>query len=238
MLHVDVFSQVSNPAALAQVQEPSCGVFGLKRFFLNELNTVLGAICIPTKSETFGLLAEYYGFKLYNRTKLGLAYGRHLGKKVSVGAIFNYHGIRASGYGQASATSVALGAILHLSDRLHTGILISNPAVGRLGKAGGERIPFYYRAGLGFEASRKFFIEAAIEKEEDQPVNVNAGFQYNFRTQLLARAGISTATSSEWIALGLVIGSVRLDITASYHPQLGLTPGLLFLFNLKRNNPD
>ena len=86
---------------------------------------------------------------------------------------------------------------------------------------------------MGYDASSKFFISAAIEKEEDQPVNVNAGLQYKFLPQLLARAGMSTATSSAWIGLGLTFKSLRMDITTSYHPQLGITPGLLLLFNFK-----
>jgi hypothetical protein len=64
-------------------------------------------------------------------------------------------------------------------------------------------------------------------------VNVNAGFQYKFTSQLLARAGISSATTSGWAGIGLLWKAFRLDVTASYHSQLGVTPGLLLLFNFK-----
>jgi hypothetical protein len=90
---------------------------------------------------------------------------------------------------------------------------------------------------LGYDASDKFLVSAEIEKEEDQPVNVNAGMQYKFLTQLLARIGISSATSSAWLGIGFKLKSFRLDLTAGYHPQLGITPGLLleFNFNSKEN---
>ncbi|MEI9911792.1 MAG: hypothetical protein WDO71_20355 [Bacteroidota bacterium] len=84
---------------------------------------------------------------------------------------------------------------------------------------------------MGYEASEKFFFNIEIIKEEDQPVNVNAGIQYKFIPQLLVRAGMSTSTSSAWIGLGLFLKSFRIDVTTSYHPQLGITPGLLLLFN-------
>jgi hypothetical protein len=87
--------------------------------------------------------------------------------------------------------------------------------------------------GLGYDASEKFFVSMEIEKEEDQSVNVNAGMQYKFLPQLLARMGMSTATSTAWFGLGLTIKTIRIDVTTSYHPQLGVTPGLLFLFNFK-----
>jgi hypothetical protein len=58
--------------------------------------------------------------------------------------------------------------------------------------------------------------------------------QYKLLPQLLTRAGISSATSSFYIGLGLMIKSLRIDVTTSYHPQLGITPGLLLLFNFKQ----
>jgi hypothetical protein len=65
-------------------------------------------------------------------------------------------------------------------------------------------------------------------------VNVNAGMQYKFLSQLLARVGISTATSSAWAGIGLTWKSFRLDVTTSYHSQLGITPGVLLVFNFNK----
>jgi hypothetical protein len=229
----DVFSFTANPASLAQLKNAAAGVYGERRFLLSELNNFQAAIGLPATSGNFGIKAGYYGFTDYNETQLGLAYGRKLGSKVDIGVIFNYQGIRITGYGSNSAISFELGTILHITDKLHAGVLINNPVAGKFGKDQQEKLPTLYAFGLGFDASPLFFISAAIEKEENQPVNVNTGLQYKFLPQLLARAGISTATSSAWIGLGLILNSFRLDITSSYHPQLGITPGLLLLFNFK-----
>jgi hypothetical protein len=43
---------------------------------------------------------------------------------------------------------------------------------------------------------------------------------------------MSSATSSAWFGLGLSLKSFRLDVTTSYHPQLGITPGLLLIVHL------
>ena len=75
-------------------------------------------------------------------------------------------------------------------------------------------------------------ISAEIKKEEDQPVNITAGLQYKFLPQLLTRIGISATTSSVWIGIGIILPAIQLDITTAYHPQLGISPGLLVLFNL------
>lgn len=233
--HVDVFSFTANQASLAQLKNSSAAVYGERRFLLSELNNYTTAIGLTTNSGNFGLKANYAGFSDYNETQLGLAYGRKLGSKLDIGAQFNYNSIRiAGGYGTASAISFELGTILHITDKLNAGLHINNPVGGKFGKDQQEKLSSVYGFGIGYEASEKFFISAEIEKEEDQPVNVNAGFQYKFIPQLLVRAGMSSATSSAWIGVGLTIKSFRLDVTTSYHPQLGITPGVLLLFSFNK----
>ena len=231
--HTDVFSFTSNQASLAQLHHAAAGVYAERRFMLSELNTYTAAIALPTRSGNFGLKAVYSGFSDYNETQIGLAYARSLGSKVDIGVQFNYNGIAIAGYGNASAISFEAGSIFHITDKLIAGFHINNPVGGKYGKDQQEKLPSVYTAGLGYDASEKFFFSAEIIKEEDQPVNVNAGLQYKFIPQLLARAGMSSATSSVWFGLGLSLKSFRLDVTSSYHPQLGITPGLLLLFNFK-----
>jgi hypothetical protein len=232
--HTDIFSYTSNQASLAQIKNAAAGVYAERRFMLNELNNYNAAIALPTHSGNFGLEAGYSGFSDYNETQLGLAYARKLGNKADVGVQFNYNGIRVAGYGSASAISFEAGTIFHLTEKLHTGFHVKNPVGGKFGKEQQEKLPSVYTVGFGYDASEKFFFSAEIVKEENQPVNVNAGLQYKFIPQLLARAGISSATSSVWLGLGLSFGSFRLDVATSYHPQLGISPGLLLLFNFKQ----
>ncbi len=231
LANTDVFSFTSNQASLAQLKNASAGVFGERRFLLNELNNYSAAIGLPTKSGNFGVKAGYYGFSDYNESQLGLAYARKLGKKVDIGAQFNYNGIRIAGYGNDAAVSFEIGTVLHVTDKLHAGVHVNNPVGGKFGKDQQEKLASVYTFGLGYEASEKFFVSAEIIKEEDQPVNVNAGLQYKFLSRLLARAGMSANTSTAWLGIGLTLKSFRVDVTSAYHPQLGFTPGVLLLFN-------
>ncbi|MDZ4794162.1 MAG: hypothetical protein SGI83_07780 [Bacteroidota bacterium] len=236
--HADVFSFTANQASLAQLKNTAAAVYAERRFLLTELTNYTAVAGIATSSGNFGIKANYSGFTDYNETQLGLAYGRKLGTKLDIGAQFNYNSIRISnGYGSASAISFELGTVLHLSDKLHTGLHINNPVGGKFGKDQQEKLSSVYGFGIGYEASEKFFISTEIEKEEDQPVNVNAGFQYKFIPQLLVRAGMASATSTAWLGLGLTVKSFRLDLTTSYHPQLGITPGILMMFNFKAPTP-
>jgi len=231
--HVDVFSFHSNQASLAKIKNTSGGVYGEKRFLLNELSLYDAAFALPTSSGNFGLDARYYGFSDYNESQVGLAYARSLGSKVDIGVQFNYYNIRIAGYGNASTVNFEIGTIFHLTDDLHAGLHAYNPVGGKLGKNGEEKLASIYSAGIGYEASEKFFMSMEIEKEEDKPVNINAGLQYKFLPQLLARIGTSTSTSSFYFGVGYNLKALRFDVMASYHPQLGITPGLLLIFNFK-----
>lgn len=234
--HTDVFSFTCMPASLAQIKNITAGVYAERRFMLSELNGYTAAAALPARSGNFGLKTMYSGFSGYNETQIGLAYARKIGSKVDIGAQFNYNGIRIAGYGNASAISFEAGSIFHLSDKLHTGFHINNPVGGKFGPDSyqedqQEKLPSVYTMGIGYDASEKFFFSTEIIKEEDQPVQVNAGIQYKFISQVLTRLGITSATSSIWFGLGFFLQSFRLDVTTSFHPQLGITPGLLIIFN-------
>jgi hypothetical protein len=236
--HVDVFSFTNNQASLAQINNVSAGVYGERRFMLDELSLYQLAIAVPTTSGNFGIKAGYFGFSEYNESQIGLAYGRKLGTKLDVGVQFNYNGVQISGYGNATAVNFEIGTILHLTDKLNAGIHAYNPVGGKFGKNAEEKLASVYTVGLGYEASDKFFVSAEVEKEENQSVNVNAGMQYRFLPQLLARVGIATNTSNVYAGVGLFLKTFRIDVVASYHPQLGVTPGLLLIYSSSKKKTE
>lgn len=230
---VDVFSFSSNQASLAQLKSSAAGIYGERRYLLTELSNYRASVAVPSHSGNFGLQAGYFGSANYNETQLGLAYARKLGIKMDVGVQFNYNGIKAAGYGKASAISFEAGTIFHITDKLHIGFHVNNPVGGKFGKNTEEKLPSVYTIGFGYDASRQFYFSTEIVKEENEDINVIAALQYKFIPQLLARIGLSSATSVVWFGIGLKLHSFRLDMTASYHPQLGITPGLLLLFDFK-----
>lgn len=236
--HVDVFSFTNNQASLAQMKNASAGVYGEKRFLLDELGLYQLAVAMPSKSGNFGFKAGYFGFTEYNESQLGLAYARKLGSKVDIGVQFNYNAIRINSYGNDAAINFEIGTILHLTDKLNAGVHAYNPVGGKFGKSGDEKLASIYTVGLGYEASEKFFISAEIEKEEDQPANINAGMQYKFLPQLMGRIGITTNTSNFYAGVGFYLKSFRLDALVSYHPELGITPGLLLIYNFSKKNSE
>ena len=228
--HSDVFSFSANQASLAQYSSFSAGAFSERKFMLNELNLFSAAVALPTKSGNFGVQIHYFGNTAYSEMQAGLAYARKLGEFVDVGVQFNYYNLQVAGYGNASAVNFDVGAIFHFTDQLHGGVHVYNPTSSKLGKTKQESLPAVFNVGLGFDASENFYVSAEIEKEEDQRVNVNAQIQYKFAERFLVRGGLVSGASVFFLGAGFIFKNFRVDATASVHPQLGVSPGLLIVF--------
>ena len=229
--HTDVFSFVNNQASLAQIKNATFGVYGERRFLLTATSSYTAALALPSKMGNFGLNIKYAGFKNFNENQIGLAYARSLGPKVDVGVQFNYYGYRVPSYNSANTVNVEIGAIVHLTEKLNAGVHVYNPIGGKFSKTD-EKLTAAYKFGLGYDASDRFFVSAELVKEQDYPVNVNMGVQYQFEKLLFARAGIATASSAAYAGVGIAWSSFRLDVSGSYHPQLGLSPGLLLIMDI------
>ncbi|MEO6671292.1 MAG: hypothetical protein ABIN36_17550 [Ferruginibacter sp.] len=229
----DVFSFTANQAALAQQKNIAVGIYGERRFLLADNSAYALAAAFPTKLGNFGVKFNYSGFSNFNENAVGLAYGRSLGKKVDIGVQFNYYGYRIPAYGNASSINFEIGAIFHLTEKINAGIQVYNPVGGKLGKSGDEKLASAYKFGLGYDASDNFFITLETVKEEDKPVNVTGGIQYQFEKQFFARAGFVTESGSAFAGIGIAWKSIRLDVCSGYHPQLGFSPGISLIANLK-----
>ena len=228
--HTDVFSLTANAAALSKIKGFSAGVYGEQRFMLKELTYYAGVFALATQTGNFAITTNYRGGKDMNEYQLGLAYARSLGKTLDIGVKFNYNGLKINGYGNVSGLGVELGTVFHLSNKLHGGLQVINPVSSRFGYNKEEKLPSVYMLGAGYEPSKKFFISAEFVKEEKQTGSVQLGFQYKILAFLQVRAGVSTGTTSYWLGVGLGWRSLRFDMTTGYHHNLGLSPGVMFVY--------
>jgi hypothetical protein len=57
--------------------------------------------------------------------------------------------------------------------------------------------------------------------------------QYNFDKQFFARFGIASQNGTPYGGAGVSWENFRIDVSASYHPQLGISPGLMLIVNFK-----
>lgn len=236
----DVFGARANAAALSRIKQNGAGVYGEKRFMLEHLNMYSLSAALRTGSGTFGLGGSYFGFSQSNQTQLSLSYGRKVTSTIDVGASFHYHAISQAGiYGNSSAITGSAGALLHLSEKITAGLHVYNPFRARWSKTtDAERLPSRYTFGIGYDASDRFYISAELEKEEGQEVNVNLALHYQIIPQLFIRGGITSVTSSYFAGLGIQLATFRLDLATSFHPQLGVSPGVVLLYSFGQKKED
>jgi hypothetical protein len=232
---LDPFSFTSNQAALAQIKNGGIGIYGERRFLLVQNSAYGLAAAIPTKMGNFGLQVNYAGFANFNEQKVGLAYAKSLGGKVDVGVQFNYYGYKIPAYNNASTINFEIGTIIHVTDKINAGIHIYNPVSGKLGKDSEEKLAAAYKFGLGYDATDNFYFSTEIVKEENQLINVTGGVQYHFKKQFFARAGFRSDNSTGFAGIGFLYNGFRIDVATNFHPQLGISPGILLIYNLKNN---
>lgn len=232
----DAFSFRGNQASLAGLENSSAGIYNERRFLLSALNIYQFALSLITPRGNIALQGGYSGSAAYNESQMGLAYAKKLGKRAAIGIQFNYNNISMGSYGAASAITAEAGAIFHLTDQLHTGIQVSNPAGGKFGKMKEEKINTVCAIGVGYDVSRQFFTSLEIGKEEFQNVNVNVGIQYRVISQVIIRGGVSSGSSLLWMGAGFIKKAMRFDIMTGFHPRLGISPGLQLLYNFEKKN--
>ncbi|MBX3240207.1 MAG: hypothetical protein KIT80_02865 [Chitinophagaceae bacterium] len=227
---VNVLSARTNAASLASVEHFNAGVYGERRFMLEEISTYTAAAAIPTQSGNFALMTDYFGYSGYNESEVSIGYGRRLSKRIDLGVAFNYYSIRIPLYGKAFSYNFELGSIIHISETLHTGVRIYNPLRSRLGEHGSERLASSYTVGLGYEPSSNFLSTLEIIKEEDKPVAIHAGIQYHPIRQLFAVVGYITANNQFYFGAGYLHKQIRVDMMAGFHQLMGMSPGLMIVY--------
>lgn len=232
------FSVYSNPASMAFINRFSVGAYGEKRFMLSEMGNYSAVIAIPTSSGNFAFTADYFGYKEYNETTLGISYGRKIGELVNIGARFKYHSVLIQSYGKASTVNAEIGSLFRLTSQLWSGFSVDNLFPGRLGKESGEKITPVYKAGVGYTLSPSCYFGVTVFKEENQDPGINIGVQYRPIKQLFAGAGIVTGNHSWYIGVGYLYKNLRLDITVSFHNRLGMSPGLLLLYDATQQEAE
>lgn len=228
-----VLSSTFNPATLGKLKNSSAGIYGEQRFFLKELSFYRFALAIHSKPGNFGINGYYSGSVEYNSMLVGGAYGRSLGDKADLGIQFDYSSYQLKGYGKASFVNVQIGGLLHLSEQLHAGLHVKNLAGFRSNQQS-EKLKTVYTAGLGYDASDKFFAGIAFIKEEDQQNNIQALVRYDILNNIGVKMGISTQVPVFYGGVSIGVKNFIIDVLSSYQPQLGITPGLALQYQFEK----
>lgn len=231
---IDVFSGSANQAAFAKLKSAAIGITGQRWYGQSELNQYSLVAAAPAGNGYFAIQADYFGFSEYNESMLGIGYSRKISTGISLGVKANYFSQNTSGYGKASSINFEGGALFQLTPELTGGLHVYNPLSSRLSDKSEDRLPCVYKSSLGYQTSKNFLIGVSVVSEENMPVDVQAGVIYRIYDKVQLRAGVATSSGNHYAGIAIQTGLLRIDLNASYHAHLGVSPALLMQYTFTK----
>ncbi len=228
----DPWSVHNNQAGLGYLKSITAGIYYENHFLVKELSTKSATFVLPTQSGVFGLDMNYFGFDKYNETKVGLAYGKAFGEKISAGIQFDYLNTHiADNYGNKGAVTFEIGIISKLTKSLIIGAHVFNPISVKIADYNDERIATIIKLGLSYNLSNKVLVLVETEKNINYKPNFKAGLEYHVIKEVYLRTGISTNPTQNTFGIGIELKKLKIDIASSYHQVFGFSPQVSLLYN-------
>lgn len=234
----DLWAISHNQAGLAKLQSSAAGIYFENRYMVREMSLGAAAFAMPVNAGVFGLSLSYFGHSLYHESKVGLAYARSFGERLSAALQFNYmYAFVGGNYNNAAGNvSIEMGMIYEMLPGLHIGAHVFNPTRTKLASVDqlyDEYIPVIMRFGMAYAFSDRVLISVETEKEIDRKAVVKTGIEYQVANNLYVRGGIGTNPTQHAFGFGFQTGAIIIDLSSSFHHVLGYSPqaSILYQFN-------
>lgn len=232
VMRPDLWSLWHNQAGLGFLSQTTFGIHYENKFIVDEYGYQAFGLAVPTKYGTMGLAISYFGYKLYNEKKFGLAYSRAFGDRFSFGLQVDYlHTHIDMDYGNEGAAVFEAGIMAKPIDNLYIGVHVYNPTQVKMANTEEEQLPTIYRFGVGYSITDRAFIGVEYEKDIEYKTRFKAGLEYEAVKNFYLRTGILTEPFENTFGLGYKYGNIYADIAFTNHPELGLTPHFSMLYS-------
>jgi len=223
----DLWSVYQNQAGLSRIEKIEAGVHFSNSYFVKELSVNSLAFAMPTKAGVWALNYTYFGYSRFNQNKVGFAYSRALGKKISIGMQVDYFRTHIEGeFGNGGLFTAEAGMIVKPLEKLSIGAHIFNPVRSKWDNVNQERMPTVLKVGLGYQFSETFKLGIEVEKDMDYKEIFKVGAEYELVKNLFFRIGISTNPIINSFGIGYKLGKWKMDISFTKHEIAGYSSGL------------
>jgi len=221
----DVWSLQANPAGITGIIQPTVSLNYIKHLFSDEISTQALVAVIPFKNNFVGLSFQRYGFSAYSENKVGFAYAKKFGDKLSTSINVNYHQIKITNYGTTTGFSIDAGVLYHFDKQFTFGAFVSNPSKQKFSNNEvAMQIPTSFNLGIGYSASDKVLIATTVSKTLNKPIDVSLGIDYSIIDLLSLRGGLSAKPFKQYAGFGLNYRKFLLDMATTYDANLGYAP--------------
>lgn len=221
-----------NQAGMAGVTRPVVGGSFQNRFLVSELSDKTGFLLVPVKSSVFAVSFYQFGKAPFRSGKVGFAYARSFGHRLSLGLQFNRYSLYLPEEKRSVATAGAeLGGQYLLNEKLVIGLHVSNPYRAKIHLYSGDySFDSVIAAGFFYRLSDAFSFLAEAEQRSDDDLRIKTGFEYCIREVIFIRGGVAGKPYKLSGGAGFCLGNFTVDLAASYHQNLGSSPSVSFQY--------
>ncbi len=228
----DANALFSNQAGLGKIRTISAIASAQNRFGIAALNSYSAGAAYPTLSGVFGVSVQNFGYAAYREQAFNLAYGRLLSERISLGGQIGYQQIVIPEYGSIGRLNIAVGIQAELLPKLQLAALVRNPVRQTISQK--EYTPSVLSIGFAYQPTDKLLLQGEVIKDIDYPVDIRIGFEYHPVSAFWFRGGVTTAIETWSFGAGFpLFEAFQVDLAAAYHPYLGFSPTLSFVYRKK-----
>ncbi len=215
----------SNQAGMTSIKNLSVIAHAERRFDINDLSTFNFGLIKSTGFGHFGLMISSFGIDAYQEQKIGLAYGRKLFDKLSIGGQFDLLSLNIDQFGSKSVFTFELGLQSQVTKELTVSAHIFSP--GNVSITDNDELSSRMRFGLTYKAGDKARIFAEFQKVLEFENDMRFGIEYDIIEALSLRIGTSVNPGS--VSGGFsykVTKNLLIDGGYANNSVLGATPGV------------
>jgi hypothetical protein len=229
-----LWSVSHNQAGLGNYHNLGIGFHHENKFLVEEYALHAIVLTVPVRPGTFGFTYNYFGYPIYNQSKIGIAFGKSFGGKFSAGVQLNYHFIYVEGeYENLHALTVEGGIQYQPTRTLRIGVHLFNPSRSRLLPVDTDTLITTMRAGISYSPLEKLWMAIETEKSLNYNLRIKSGIEYEVLNGLYLRTGFVTNPVQNTFGLGFKISRINADVAFSHSQTLGFTPHFSMHVRLK-----
>ena len=219
-----------NQAGLYALKDWSVDLSVERKFNLQDLNSIQIGAAKKFGFGSLGIIMSQFGTQEYNEQLFGLAYGRELGKVVSIGGLLAMAGYNSDRFGSSFVPVIALGSIIRVSKEFTVGVHVFNPVPLQI--TDNTATTARYRMGLAYQPSDKVSLMGEVDKDVYRDKwEFKMGVSYQVVRVLGLEAGFNP--SADYFAFGIKYNPMKklmLKGAGSVHQTLGLSPAISVSF--------
>ena len=228
-------SSLFNPSLVTLSTKKSIHISYVNQYALKELSTIRASFIYPNEQLPMAVDICSFGYDAYRESMIRWSVGKQLNDRWRIGVSIQYSFLQTELVENIpKVLSTDIGALYSPVDKLLIGMLIMNFPSVKLSSYTSEINNFIsYSVLLSFQwrVINSLLIVGTTESNREDVLSGSIGIEYAPFNHFHIRVGIKANPVLPTFGIGYRFSRFTLDLTAIYHPMLGLSTGLGFCYS-------